>query len=189
LREISELAEVNSALIGYHFHGKEGLYLAVFARMAGQIQTAVSPATARIDEILLDPVGTCPPEHRKDRYLEPLLHLLEVLLTYMVHEHPSCGELFLREQQSPTAAFNVLFENIIKPNHDRLAGLVQRIRPDEAPDTARLLAANIVSQVLVIRISRMPLTRLMGWERIGDRELAMLLNLLRRNTTLLVLGD
>jgi len=189
LREISELAEVNSALIGYHFHGKEGLYLAVFTRMIGEIQGLMGPARARIDEVLGDPVGACPPERRQERYLEPLLQLLEAMLTYMVHEHPHCGELFMREQHSPTAAFNLLFENIIKPQHSCLTALVQRLRPQEDPDTARLLAANIVSQVLVIRISRMPLTRLMGWERIGDRELALLLNLVRRNTTLLVLGD
>jgi hypothetical protein len=31
--------------------------------------------------------------------------------------------------------------------------------------------------------------RLMNWERIGDRELATMRELVRRNTTLLVLGD
>ena len=54
---------------------------------------------------------------------------------------------------------------------------------------ARLLAATIVSQVIVIRISRTALMRLMGWNTIGDRELDAMLALVRRNTTLLVLGD
>ena len=68
-------------------------------------------------------------------------------------------------------------------------GLVQRIRPDEDPVKAQLIAGTIISQVIVLRIIRATLMRLMNWERIGDRELATMRELVRRNTTLLVLGD
>jgi AcrR family transcriptional regulator len=188
LREIALAAEVNPALIGYHFHGKEGLYHAVFERMVSQIQAVMNPAMVRINRALEDPVGACPPEQRNERYLEPMLQMLETILTYMVHEHPSWGELFVREQQTPTAAFEILYEGIIKPGQRGFAGLVQRIRPDDDPAKVRLLAATIVSQVIVIRIARTPLMRFMQWERIGDPELAAMRELLRRNTTLLVLG-
>jgi AcrR family transcriptional regulator len=189
LREIAKAAEVNQALIGYHFHGKEGLYHAVFDRMVSQLRAMLNPALTGIEQVLQDPVGACPPDQRRERYLEPLLELLEGLLTYMVHEHPAWAELFVREQQTPTAAFEILYEGLIKHGQRAIAGLVQRIRPDEDPAKARLLAATIASQVMFIRIARTPLMRLMQWERIGEPELAAMRALVRRNTTLLVLGD
>jgi len=145
--------------------------------------------STRIEQVLQDPVGACPPGQRRERYLEPLLVLLEGMLTYMVHEHPAWAELFVREQQTPTAAFEILYEGLIKHGQRAIAGLVQRIRPDDDPAKARLLAVTIASQVMFIRIARTPLMRLMQWERIGEPELAAMRALLRRNTTLLVLGD
>jgi hypothetical protein len=114
---------------------------------------------------------------------------MEGMLVHMVHEHPAWGELFVREQQSPTAAFELLYDGLISRGQKALVGLVQRMRPDEDERKIRLLASTIVSQVIVLRISRTALMRLMGWNRIGGRELDAMKALIRRNTTLLVLGE
>jgi hypothetical protein len=107
----------------------------------------------------------------------------------MVSEHPAWGELIVREQQSPTAAFEILNDGLFARGQKALVGLVERIRVGEDPVKVRLLAATIVSQVVIIRISRTILMRFMDWEAIGDQELETMLALLKRNTTLLVLGD
>ena len=40
----------------------------------------------------------------------------------MVHEHPSCAELFVREH-NPTTAFEILYEGIIKRGAGAMWGL------------------------------------------------------------------
>jgi len=185
LREIARAAGVNPALIGYHFRSKEGLYLAVFERMTGQLRLAFEPLLARIEKALAAPAEG----PAVTRCLPPLLALVEALLLHMVHEHPAWGELIVREQFSPTAACDLLHERVIGRVHRALAGLLQGLRKGEDLERVRLLAATIASQALLIRNARTQLLRLLEWEAIGDRELDVLKALVRRNTTLLALGD
>jgi len=184
LREIAQAARVNPALIGYHFQNKEGLYLAVFERMLGRIRSAMDPALADLEASL-----AAPADAPRERLLEPLLRFVETLLGHMVHEHPAWGELIVQELQAPTAAFDLLFRGMMQRAHGLLARVLVRLRPNDEPAQVRLLAASIICQAAVVRISRAPLQRLMGWDTLGDRELAAMQAQIRRNTALIVLGD
>jgi AcrR family transcriptional regulator len=183
LREIAQAAGINTALIGYHFGGKEGLYLAVFEHMTGQIRQALGPVLASIDQALTEPDAPA------DRYLQPLLALVDGLLMHILHEHPAWGELILRETQFPGPAFELLYGRVIQRNSQAIVSLLEKLRPDDDLERVRLLAGALVSQVLSIRHYRTPFLRILRWETIGDRELELLRTQIRRNTTLLVLGD
>jgi AcrR family transcriptional regulator len=189
LRAIAHAAEVNPALIGYHFGGKDGLYLAVFERMTGQIRLALEPALAAIDQVLAEPEIPGPAGAPAERYLRPLLALVDGMLTHMVHAHPAWGELILREQQSPGPAYDVLFDGVIRRNLRAMVGLLQKLRPGDDAEGVRLLAGTLASQVLSIRHYRTPFMRILQWDTIGERELGLLKAMIRRNTTLIVLGD
>jgi len=184
LRGIAEAAGVNPALIGYHFHNKEGLYVAVFGQRVAELRAVLEPVWEAIARLLEGPEeGSC------EACLAALLRLVDGMVAHIAMEHPAMGELMVREQQSPTAAFEVLYEGIIGPNQRALVGLLGRLRPDFDLEQVKLTAAMIVSQILVFRNARLPLMRLMDWPKVGPRELDTVRALLRRNTQLLVLGE
>ena len=188
LREIATTAEVNPALIGYHFGSKEGLYVAVFERMITQIQRVLEPALAKIDQALAAPESPGPAQARTERYLEPILAMVDGLLIHMVYERPEWGELILRELQSQGTAYDLFYSGIMDRNHRAMAGLLQKLRPNDDAEWVRLLACSIVSQVFAIRHYRAPFLRTLQWDSLGERELGLLKAMIRRNTTLLVLG-
>ncbi|MBP2630205.1 MAG: yttP 3 [Firmicutes bacterium] len=77
IRELAEVANVNSALISYHFGGKDGLYL-------GALEALFSPATTLLDAF--ENLEAVPPErimyyakavlaaHKKNPYLMRFVH-------------------------------------------------------------------------------------------------------------------
>ena len=191
LRDIALAAGINQALIGYHFRNKEGLYLAVFENMVAQIRQRIGPVADQIDAVLKTEDGALDRQARIDLYLPPLLRLTDGLLVLLSsYESDNWGQLILREQQAPTAAFSVFYDGLMHRVASLLTELVQRLRPGESAAEARLLVAGIFGQVLVFRAARAGVLRLMQWEQIGADELTLIQARIHRTIrALLVNGD
>jgi AcrR family transcriptional regulator len=191
LRDIALAAGINQALIGYHFRNKEGLYLAVFEHMVEQILLRIGPLADTIDAALKAPENTQDRQARIDLYLPLLLRLTDGLLALMAsYESDNWGQLILREQQAPTAAFSVFYEGLMRRVVMLLTQMVRRLREDDSEADARLLVATILGQVLVFRAARAGILRLMQWERIGADELDLIRVRIHRTVrALLETGD
>ena len=131
-RAIAEEAKVNQALIGYHFGGKEGLYLAMFEHIAGQLGQRLGPRVDAIGRLLETPAGADEAVLRGQAE-EALVGLAEGMLMLMTRpEYAAWAQLVLREQQSPTQAFEILYERFMGRVLALLEQLVRRLRGESA---------------------------------------------------------
>jgi len=191
-RTIASAAGANQALIGYHFGGKEGLYLAVFEHIADRLGERVLPVATSIKAQLQGGgTRTLNREARIGLYLPPLLRLLDTFTAVLVGEEAAgWARLILREQHSPSRAFDVLYARIMGPLTDiigqLLAGAV-----GGAPDATRinLLLFTTLGQALTFRAARASVLRRMGWQEIGPGELAAVQGQIRRNVEAIVRAE
>lgn len=189
-REVAAEAGVNQALIGYHFGGKHGLYLAVFEHIAGRLATEMGPGVEavreRIDELERLSAGD-------QRRVANALELLGVLLDRFVdvlssRESAAWARLIVREQQDPTEAFDRVYEGFMRHGLElvtRLVALTQ-VRADE--ERAALVAMTLVGQVLVFRVARAAVLRRMDWDDVGAGEIARIKQQLRENCAAILAG-
>ncbi|MBX3609611.1 MAG: CerR family C-terminal domain-containing protein [Hydrogenophaga sp.] len=189
-REITERAGVNQALIGYHFGGKEGLYLAVFDAIATQVQAQLAPVVGEVDALLNDPrPGGLTPAARRKRWLPPILSVADRMLGLMLSPQTEpWARLILREQAHPTAAFDRLYTGFMGELLQRLVALVMRLRDEPDETEARLLVVALVGQVVVWRASRASAQRLLGWPRIAQPESERARAALQRQLSALLLN-
>lgn len=183
-REIAEAANVNQALIGYHFRSKEGLYLAVFEHIARQIGERLGPIADSIEAALASGPQGGGASRRRAAYLPLILRLTDAMAELLSQDRSEpWAQLILREQQAPTAAFSVLYDGFMKRVMEILTRLVERIRGPDDEDGARLMVATILGQVIVLRAARASIRRHLGWDRIGEAELARFQQQVRANVT------
>ena len=183
-RAIAEAAAVPQALIGYHFRGKEGLYLAVFEHIAGQLEERLGPVLHAIEETLAKPSKVTAEGSPADRHLRLLLGMLDKMVALLVRdESAQWAQLIAREQREPTAAFEILYGGILGRVTNLLARLVLSIRGGGTEADARLGVVSIMGQVIVLRVGRAAVLRQLGWSNIGDKELAILQAHLRKTIT------
>jgi AcrR family transcriptional regulator len=172
-RAIAERAGANQALIGYHFGGKKGLYLAVFESIAEQMAQRMLPVGASL-RARLEGVDDTTSDHR-----EISLAAMETLIGAfldMLGQGMESGwvRLVIREQQDPTPAFEILWEGMMKHMLgllDQLIGLALGQDPDS--ENTRLRAMTLIGQVMVFVIARTTTNRHLGWDNsLGEDQLA-----------------
>jgi AcrR family transcriptional regulator len=169
-RAISEAAGVNQALIAYHYGGKEGLYRAAIEHITENIARHMGPLleTLRQEIAALDASTTA----GRAACLAQLDQILARVITFF--GQPEAGhwvKLVMREQQDPTAAFDIFYEGIYSEMLAMITGLVGKLtgQPSELEAT-RALALTLVGQILVFVVGRATISRHLGWIHLDQRE-------------------
>jgi AcrR family transcriptional regulator len=188
-RAISEAAGVNQALIGYHFGGKPGLYLAALKYIADSVVARIGPLVTTIEAELDADAGD--PAEARDRAIEQLHGFTDAFAGMLTSaESKSWARLILREQQDPSEGFELLYAGVMR----RILGVTTRLvararRDDAADDRCKLTALTIVGQVLIFRTGREAVLRQMGWDSVSDAELKAIQAELRRNVTAILRAE
>jgi TetR/AcrR family transcriptional regulator, regulator of cefoperazone and chloramphenicol sensitivity len=180
-RAIANAANTNQALIGYHFGNKQRLYLTVFEHIASRIETLLGPAIDHIESQLARPTGDT-----ADAAL--LLELVSGFTAMLLRDETAVwARLILREQQAPSAAFDILYRRVIGRIARLLSQLIARLRGrSEAVEDDRLTAMTLIGQVLVFRVARAAALRHLGWSEVGDTQVAAITQRLRANVIAIV---
>ena len=185
-RQLADKANVNQALIGYHFGSKRGLYLAVFEHISSRLGEQLGPSTEPLQRLLREDA-----EATREELLEAVLTVTDRFAVVMTSpETAPFARLIIREQQDPSDAFDVLFERSMSRLIALLAGLVARLlaAPSESPEV-RLLAITLIGQAVVFRTAQAGLLRAMAWKELGPTEIAAIRQRIRRNVTAILMQE
>lgn len=176
-------ADANTAMssITYHFGGKEGLYIACARHIAEYI-------SARFDPIL-ESIGD-PARQGREEAIRSLQTLLEGFAHMMLDPQSERWSGFIvREQQTPTKAFDELYDGMMKRVIETVVTLIGRTRPDLSDPQARACAIAMWGQVMTLRIGRASVCRVMGVETLDAATARILIDQFHANTQLVLAAE
>lgn len=177
-RMLAAAAGVNLAAIPYYFGGKEGLYHAVIAHIAEHISRLVVPALDRIrEELARETPG-------RERLQELLVNQLAAFCSIVgFGELRSWGAIIMREQMQPTAAFQLLFDQVIRHEQSLCVELLSRITglPREAEELV-FRAHALHGQVLIFVAARASMQTMAGVEDYAPRHVDLIRRVVAEHT-------
>jgi AcrR family transcriptional regulator len=167
-RMIAKKADVNIAAIPYYFSGKEGLYHAVVAYIAGKLESQVKSTLHEIEG------RSAEGNLNREAALVLLEKLLEKMINFMVGstEAPRLARIVLREQLYPSSAYDIIFSRIMAPMINAVAKIVTVATGEPPSRVASLRALTLIGQVIVFRVARETMVRALGLKGYSPEETA-----------------
>jgi AcrR family transcriptional regulator len=143
VRDIVREAEVNLASVNYYFGGKEGLYAATLRELADR---------RRAETAVPDPQAT-QGSAENALYQE----VLAILRRFVDGERSSAplGRILAHESMNPTHYFDKLITEIVRPEVEKLTGIVRRLAGEGADEAGVMRAAmSVMGQCLFYLFAR-----------------------------------
>lgn len=173
-REIARASGTAMSSITYHFGGKQGLYLAAADHIAACVKQIQGPA--------LDAARQVASSGTRDDAIEALLRVLDGFALMMLSPQTEAWSLFItREQQSPTEAFDRLYNGVMQDVVAVFVALLARIRNDLPEREVLALGLMLFGQCLVLRVCRAAVLRILTVETIDEPTQKLLRARLRAN--------
>lgn len=153
VRELSEKAGVNSALVNYHFQGKRNLYREVFRKRLAEIGAKRLAA-------LEDAVG--------EAEVPDLAKVIRVYVSGFLGEILSSREmerfldLLSREMSHPGIATDIMVKEIAAPLHRALKDAIRRARPHLPDEKISLCIISVTGQMFHFVRAREVVKRVVG---------------------------
>lgn len=178
-RELARLAGVNLSAIPYHFGGKQALYLAVIEHIAENMLQNAGKELDAARRLMADENA------RPDDLLNQLQVIMEQFARTMLltPEARYWARIILREQMLPTAAYDLLFAEVLGPALIVMTSLVARISglPGDSPE-AGIRTFTLFGQVLVFRAVQETVKRKLRWRSVDEEAFEQIRAIIRENT-------
>ena len=98
-------------------------------------------------------------------------------------EAEAIARFMVREQMDPSPTFDVLYERLIAPRHERLCRLWAAATGEDATAEGSMIAVSaLFGQVMFFRVGRATALRRLGWATIDPSNVEAIVAVLRANT-------
>lgn len=165
VREIADAAGQNVAAIAYYFGNKENLYGEVIEGIIAYLGRAFGGLAVEAKQLL--EAG----EMTGERAADFLKKMLRTLLVEHI-EREEIGKLrnvMLREQASPTAAFEKLYSRGMKPLHECFTRTLAAASGEDPESPEAIMRAHaIFGQVIGFTVGRSTILRRLGVKKLGS---------------------
>ena len=177
-RMLADKANVNLAAIPYHFRSKEGLYCAVAQYIVDRMTEQTVAVLDEIEQALPNP------QLSRKEALRLLHKYIDTLVTILVgsKQADAWSAFIMREQIQPGAAFEILYEGMMRRIGDATAGLLAPILRQPKNDPAIILRAiAIFGQILIFQTGRNTALRRLDWKEFTSDRLKLIQSIIRDN--------
>ncbi len=164
-RDIAAKANINISSILYYFGGKKGIYTAALKK----IVDTINHKTAELTNSYQNVIELKNPEMARKLLKEMSEKFLNILCNKDIS--PDIKKVFLSEYSSPTEEFNILYDELIRPVHDRMANLLHLASSEKIDiKDCYFYIVPLFSQLFVFASRKDSICKLMSWEDYNETE-------------------
>ena len=178
-RMLAKESGANVSAIMYHFSNKEGLYCAVIEQIVSEVGSHLKETVVEIQAMLAKPKPTAAEARLA---CSTLIHSMAEL--FVATDKPTAwAQVVIREQASPTPAFDILYDGQIKQVQQLLSRLISLATGlSEESTEVKLRGHALFGQVLVFTVSRESLLRQLGIKKLGTEHIHLISDILCAHT-------